>query len=228
MDNFVVMAAGGSGTRIGGAVPKQFTEINGWPLIRHTIHCFQCSSVQIHTYIISCHPDWISYVASFFPKWFPGQPFIVTPGGDTRFHSVQNALNHIHAYQGIVAIHDAARPFVEPLQIETAFELAARHGSYIPFTKIKDSLRIIENRHLVPIDREKIVAIQTPQVFNLNYLKEAYKQPYIPAFTDDASVFEHARYPLFFAEGADNNFKITTPADLALAGLLLPVRVKDD
>jgi len=117
---------------------------------------------------------------------------------------------------GVVAIHDAARPLVSVDTIKKALEVASSIGNAVPAISINDSLRIVENSYNFRIDREKIKIIQTPQCFSIDVIKRAYQQPYNEFFTDDASVVENMGIKINLIEGNRENFKVTTESDIKL------------
>ena len=113
--------------------------------------------------------------------------YSMVSGGITRFHSVQNALRYV-GDEGLVAIHDGVRPLVGRSLIERLFSAAASTGAAIPAVPVVESVRRVDNEKSVPVDRNGLVTVQTPQVFDAALLKAAYQQPFSTAFTDDASV----------------------------------------
>ena len=145
----------------------------------------------------------------------------IVSGGNTRFYSVKNGLAQINDDNCLIAVHDAVRPLVSIDIIDKAFSCAEKNGTAIPCIKINDSLRIIENDSSKPIDRNKILAVQTPQCFKGKLLKKAYEQDFDERFTDDATVVECIGNKIFFVEGNLENIKITTPFDLLLAEKML-------
>jgi 2-C-methyl-D-erythritol 4-phosphate cytidylyltransferase len=144
----------------------------------------------------------------------------IVKGGEERFHSVLNALNTVPDQPGLVAIHDAARPFVSHRLINDAFYQAEINGSAVPALRIKDTIRAYSLGQWVPADRDTYRTIQTPQVFDIPGLKKAYLQHYSPQFTDDATVWESAGKPVHLVDGDEQNFKITTPLDMEFAQYL--------
>lgn len=150
-------------------------------------------------------------------------PHQLAPGGSERFHSVKNGLALVDQ-EGIVAIHDAARPLVSNEIIRNTFHLAAIHGAVIPIVGINDSVRKIEGSRHEPMERKKIGLVQTPQVFKTSILKSAYLQPYDLRFTDDATVVEAAGLNILLTEGDADNIKITRPTDLVVAEALLKIK----
>jgi 2-C-methyl-D-erythritol 4-phosphate cytidylyltransferase len=121
-----------------------------------------------------------------------------------------------------VGIHDAVRPLVSRGTLERSYEAALREGSGIPVIEMNESARMIESGSgSVHLDRSRLRIVQTPQVFLSERIKQAYMQPYIPAFTDDASVYESTFGTVTLVEGNRENIKITTPQDLRTASLLM-------
>jgi 2-C-methyl-D-erythritol 4-phosphate cytidylyltransferase len=123
--------------------------------------------------------------------------------------------------KGLVAIHDAVRPFVTSNLIKSCFEHAQIHGTAVAAIPVKDSLRTGSNSKNKRIDRSSFFAVQTPQVFSCEIIKKSYNQAFSPEFTDDASVVESLGYGIQLVDGEELNFKITTPTDLMIAELIM-------
>ena len=159
--------------------------------------------------------------------------YLLADGGATRFHSVQNGLALIpDDAEGVVGVHDGVRPFVTVEVIRRCYEAARTHKAVIPVTPVVETLRHIESEATIQhstfntqpsttVPRSDYRLVQTPQVFDIPLLKQAYRQPYTEAFTDDASVAEALGQEVTFVEGCRENIKITTPYDLSLAEFLL-------
>ena len=223
---YLVVTAGGSGTRMGSALPKQFLELRGKPILRLTIERFleACPDVQVITVLPSSHMGtWREYCVreSFLC------PQRLVAGGFTRFHSVQNALEQVPD-GAVVAVHDGVRPFLSARRIGELFNLAREHPAVVPVMPVTDTLKVLEKKadgtlSLVPevVDRSRIYGAQTPQIFHSELLKKAYTQGFDTLFTDDASVAQKYGIPLTFVEGERLNIKITTPEDLVLAQAIL-------
>ncbi len=223
---YLVVTAGGSGSRMGGSLPKQFLEIQGKPILRLTIERFleACPDVQVITVLPASHMGtWREYcVRDSFHC-----PQHIVAGGFTRFHSVQNALAQVPD-GAIVAVHDGVRPFLSAPKIRQLFDLARACPAVIPVMPVTDTLKVLEKKadgslSLAPevVDRSRIYGAQTPQIFYSELLKKAYTQGFDTLFTDDASVARKYGIPLTFVEGERLNIKITTPEDLALARAIL-------
>lgn len=215
---YAIIVAGGTGTRMGTNVPKQFLLLKGKPVLMHILQKF---SEVCDELILVLPENQKTYWADLCSVHQFGVKHTVVSGGDERFFSVLNGLNAIHNTDGLVAIHDGVRPCVTKHLIERSFELAAQHGSAITAVKSKDSLRKVSGNTTEAVDRSQYYLVQTPQTFSVNQLKHAYQLGYQSVFTDDASVFEAAGNNVHLLEGDYKNIKITTPEDLPLAELYL-------
>jgi 2-C-methyl-D-erythritol 4-phosphate cytidylyltransferase len=147
-------------------------------------------------------------------------PHTLIAGGKTRFDSVLNGLSCIQD-EGIVFIHDGVRPFVSHETIRRCYETALRMGNAIPVLPVAESVRQVDENGNFPVNREQYVLIQTPQTFRVSLIQKAYRQEYLPEFTDDASVLEKTGVKINLVEGNRENIKITWPEDLIYAKSLL-------
>jgi len=216
-DIHAVIVAGGSGQRMKHPLPKQFHLLGDVPVIIRSIRVFlQADKVQSIT--VAIHPEWIEHLQNILDQLLPGQAIHMVPGGATRFDSVKNALSSIKgAPDELVLIHDGVRPFVSGDLIDRVYsEVRSGHG-VIPVLPVRDSLRQMKGQESRPIDRGRIVRVQTPQGFLLEELQEAYRQEYQDYFTDDASVFESAGGKILTVEGEEKNMKITGSFDMEVA-----------
>jgi 2-C-methyl-D-erythritol 4-phosphate cytidylyltransferase len=219
-NSYVIIVAGGSGSRMLSAVPKQFLLLNDLPVLMHTINAFyhcQTKPQIIVVLPIDSHDYWnkLCRVHRF------ETPHQLISGGETRFHSVKNGLALIEDDNAIVAVHDAVRPLISYEIIDESFECATQYGNAIVAIKSRDSVRQIKNNRSVSLIRDEIYLIQTPQTFQSSQLKEAYLQPYQTSFTDDASVVEQTGVNINLIGGSYQNIKITFPEDIAIAEFLL-------
>ena len=218
---YAVFVAGGSGTRMGGDVPKQFLDLGGIPILQRSVERFLDAAPDARVIIVlpERHLDqWqelcLQHAVSF--------PQTIVHGGMTRFHSVQNALGKVPD-GAIVSIHDGVRPLFTPGLVRAMLDRMQLPGgpqALIPAVPVTDTLRSTDPSLPAP-DRSRLVAVQTPQMFLSEVLKQAYRLPYDTAFTDDASVAERAGARIELFPGEKYNLKITTPEDLALARLLI-------
>lgn len=214
----VIIVAGGKGLRMGGELPKQFIEIGGKPILMHTIDAFFRfdSWIRIILVLPESHRE---YWQELCTKYNYDVPHVVTTGGETRFHSVKNGLALVD--DGLVAVHDGARPFASEDLIGRCFLAARDNAAAIPIVDATDSLRQIqEDGSSKIIDRSKIKLVQTPQVFEVELLKKAYEQEFSNIFTDDASVVETLGQKIKLVQGEITNIKVTTPIDLKIGELI--------
>lgn len=219
---YAVIVAGGKGTRIKSILPKQFLELNGKPILLHTIESFYRYSDAIEIILVLPEEDfpvWKSICARFqFVR-----PITLQKGGSTRFQSVKNGLEVI-SENGLVAIHDGVRPLVSEDIIAASFRLAAVHGSAVAAVRLKESIRMTDMDNTRAMDRSRFRVIQTPQTFEISLIKKAYEMSETTDFTDDASVAEHSGHTISLFEGSYENIKITTAEDLVVAETLLNKR----
>jgi len=207
------------------SVPKQFIELSGKPIIMHTIEAFY--KVLPESEIIVVLPEaYFNFWEQLIKKYRFNISHILQKGGDTRFESVKNALFLIKE-EGLVAVHDAVRPFVSKGVIEMAFKTAQKLGIAIPVVSVKDSIRIVTKTENRTQKREEVQAVQTPQCFKTGILLEAYSQNYNMMFTDDASVVEAMGFKINLIDGNDENIKITTPIDLLVAESIMKLEKRD-
>jgi len=218
--NYAIIVAGGSGTRMQSALPKQFIELCGKPVLMHTIEAFynSKSSPQI---ILVLHADYHGLWKELCDVHNFAIKHTLIAGGETRFHSVKNAVDLIFDNTVLIAVHDAVRPLVNSLIIDEAYRCAQENGTAVTAVKSRDSVRQQKGGASTSLNRDEIYLVQTPQTFQSALLKKAYGQPYNPAFTDDASVVEQAGTQITLIEGLYSNIKITFPEDIAVAEALI-------
>lgn len=213
----MVIVAGGRGSRMKSELPKQFLEVNGVPLIVHTIRRIRRFHGEIEM-VIAMHPDWISHWAAIAEQYDLAMHKVV-PGGKERFHSVKSGLQALTA--DVVGVHDAVRPLVSVETLQRCFETAEKEGNAVPVVPVTESLRRVDGEYSRAEARDAYRIVQTPQCFDRETLMAAYERGYEPFFTDDASVFEAAGGSIKLVEGNPENIKVTTPQDLVLAEHLL-------
>lgn len=215
MKKYAVLVAGGSGTRMGCTVPKQFLVLAGKPVLLHSIEKFLEAFFDIEI-ILVIHPSFIEQAKALIKSLPAASKISVIPGGETRFHSVKNGLKQVKE-GAVVFVHDAVRCLVSESLIHCCYEQALSKGSAIPAISITDSVRMIDGDTTKVIDRNLLKAIQTPQTFRSEIILPAFEQEYNNAFTDEATVVEAAGQEVFLIEGEKENIKITVPADLIIA-----------
>jgi 2-C-methyl-D-erythritol 4-phosphate cytidylyltransferase len=220
MKLYAVIVAGGSGKRMGSELPKQYLELAGKPVLMRTLERFKAFDESIE--LITVLPEnQLLFWAELQKKYSFDIPHTIVKGGKARFYSVRNGLNFVDV-PGLVAIHDGVRPFVSIDTIKRCFQMAEKLGNAIPVIPPTDSMRMVTENGSVPVNRLKVKIVQTPQVFNAEIIKKAYRQDYLPEFTDDATVLEKTGAKINLIEGNRENIKITTPEDLVISSALLP------
>jgi len=219
MKKFVIIVAGGSGSRMGTQIPKQFLELCGRPVLMHTIQVFYDFDPESELILVlpeSQHEFW----AGLCLKHSFSLPHQIANGGETRFQSVNNGLKLIKG-KGIVFIHDGVRPLVSHQTLTRCCETATNSGNAIPVMPVTESLRKKEGNQNCSVDRSLFFSVQTPQTFRSEIILKSFLQSYDQAFTDDASVAEKAGFAINLVEGNPENIKITSPVDLILAEALI-------
>lgn len=224
MRTITIIVAGGSGTRFGAQLPKQFLELGGMPILMRTIEAFGENRDGSFDVIVTLPADQMDLWRTLCERHGFAVPHRVVAGGETRWHSVKNALDSIGdiADVDVIAVHDGVRPLATAELIHRVLEAARRDGAAIPAVPLNDSVRQLDGDGVShALDRASLRAVQTPQAFDARLLIEAYRQPFAPTFTDDASVVERYGHPVTLVDGDPQNLKITRPMDLALAEYLL-------
>ncbi|MEQ9468582.1 MAG: 2-C-methyl-D-erythritol 4-phosphate cytidylyltransferase [Ekhidna sp.] len=212
MKKYAIIVAGGVGARMKSEVPKQFLLVNDVPIIVQSIRKFLEYDSKLEIIVVLPETHMKQWEAIRF-QYFPNIEITVTAGGITRSASVLSGLALISG-NGLVAVHDAVRPYVSVDTIAASFDSAEKHGSGVSVVELKDSIREIDGRSSIARDRTNYVLVQTPQTFEVATLKDAYEKMGAAVFTDDASVFEAAGYKVHLVSGSYDNIKITTPEDL--------------
>ena len=225
---YLVVTAGGTGTRMGTALPKQFLQLGGRAVLQRTIEQFlkACPDIRVITVLPEGHMAWWRRYCR--DRNF-NCPQRLVPGGFTRFHSVKNALEYVPD-GAVVAVHDAVRPLLSVDLIRTMFERMDTVRALIPVVPSVDTLAVLDREpdgtlrdSGENVDRSRIYGAQTPQIFLSEDLKTAYNQGFDLSFTDDASVVRRYGVPLSYIAGERNNIKLTTPEDLSLAEAILHI-----
>lgn len=218
---YAIIVAGGSGTRFGSEVPKQFLPLKGKAVLMHTIEKFDQAGATIVVVLPAEHQE--MWMAMCKESNFPVTHTVAT-GGKTRFESVKNGIAAIENLNDddLVAVHDGVRPLVSVELINRCYDTALTTGSAIPLVNPNDSIRqVMEDGTSRQLLRSSLRAVQTPQTFRAELFKGAYDIDESPLFTDDASVVENAGHQVTLVEGETTNIKITTPIDMIIANELI-------
>ena len=222
MNKYAVIVAGGTGSRMNSSIPKQFLLLNNKPVLFYTLDTFLKAYEDLK--IILVLPE--EHVASgqeIIDAWFDYKRIKITVGGRTRFHSVQNGLILVEE-ESIVFVHDAVRCLLTTDLIHRCYEKALEWGAAVPVIDCPDSVRYITGEGNEALERRRVKLVQTPQVFLSTILLPAFNIDYKDKFTDEASVVEAFGMKVWLVEGEEENIKITRPADITIAELIVEKR----
>ncbi|MGN1033467.1 MAG: 2-C-methyl-D-erythritol 4-phosphate cytidylyltransferase [Intestinibacter sp.] len=217
-----IILAGGRGTRMGRDISKQFILVKEKPILYYTIKRFlECDKVE--NIILVLPKDEIEFCKKEVLDKYSIKVDKIVEGGSERQQSVYNGLMACEDTD-IVLIHDGARPFVSNKIIEEGIEYAKIYGAAAPGVRSKDTIKVVDKDSFskATLNRNELVAIQTPQVFDFNKIKlchEKIKEDKITV-TDDTMVVEYYNNKVYIYDGDYNNIKITTPEDLIIAEYL--------
>lgn len=235
---YAIIPAAGLSTRMGstthGQARKQMVEIAGAPILIHTLRCFDASRAFAGI-LVPVRPEDRELVEARVQAEKLVTPVRVLEGGRARQDSVWNAVELLGQELGasgddvLVAVHDAVRPFLQPAVLLAALAAAEHHAAVIVGVAAVDTVKQVERvgaediQVAATLPRERIVLAQTPQIFRLGLLRRGFAKAHADGFyaTDEASLVEHLGETVHVVAGSARNWKITTPADLELAELLL-------
>ena len=244
--DYIIIVAGGKGLRMGSDIPKQFLPIGGKPVLMRTLERFREYSEDLQIILVLPEAQQ-AYWKELCKEYDFKVEYLLTDGGETRFHSVQHGLALIpDDAEGVVGVHDGVRPFPSIDVIRRCYETARTAKAVIPVIPVVETVRHLEEDKSVTVPRGDYRLVQTPQTFGIQLLKAAFKraqsqacldsaereqarlkvkaanrQPYNDNFTDDASVVESYGHAITLVEGNRENIKITTPYDLKIAEILI-------
>ena len=215
MFKYAIIVAGGTGSRMGGSLPKQFMLLRDKPVLYYSIKTFLDAYDDLE--IILVLPAAFTDIGEeIIDAYFDKEKIKIAIGGDTRFQSVKNGLKLVEE-ESIIFVHDAVRCLVSVSLIRRCYELAMQTGAAVPVIPSKDSVRILNDDGNGEVDRNKIRLVQTPQTFHSKILLPAFDIDYKDKFTDEATVVEAYGLRVSLAEGEETNIKITRPIDLLIA-----------
>jgi 2-C-methyl-D-erythritol 4-phosphate cytidylyltransferase len=233
MQVFAILPAAGLGTRMAGPQPKQFLELDGVPILIHSLRAFAAVERVTAIYVAVRKTEMERAEAQAAEYGFAGKVRVVE-GGDNRQESVANALAALPAQaDDIVLVHDAVRPLIDAATIERTIDAVAEQGAAIVGLPAVDTIKQVERTAhgaliTSTIPREFVVLAQTPQGFRYGLLQRAFAEATTDGFvgTDEASVVERAGHPVAVVHGSQVNLKITQPGDLELAEFYLHQRAR--
>ena len=223
-----IILAGGVGSRLKSSIPKQFIEINGCPIIVHTIQKFEINP-NIDNIVIVCLENWIEYTKDIVEKYNLNKVTSIIAGGATGHISTKNgiySLKNTLSDDDYVIIHDAARPIVSQTSINDLIETAKKNGNACSAVSCYETVLLTENRisGKEQIDRNRIIRVQTPQCYKYDLIKSLYEradQDNLDDFVYANILALHYGVEIFFSKGSNNNIKITTKEDINLFKALL-------
>ncbi len=223
-----IIAAAGSGSRIGSSSYKQFIELNGKPVIVHTLEKFQQSS-EIDEMVVVFPPDKVDEFSGRIAAYGFHKPIRFVAGGERRQDSVHQGFLSINGKQTeLVVIHDAVRPLVEADLIQRVVERARLTGAAITAIQAVDTIKEVSSQDVViaTLNRSALRQVQTPQAFAYSIMREAFQRAYADDYygTDDSSLVERIGIQVAVVPGSTLNIKITTAADVKFAELMLKER----
>lgn len=233
----VILPAAGLGTRMskpqpekGGTSRKQFMLLEGQPILLHTIRKF-LSSPLVTEIVVALRGEDIDWAAGLFAEELQNKAVRIVEGGDSRQHSVENALGSIAPDTDLVAVHDAVRPFVDLATIERVIHEAAETGAAILGIVPVDTVKLVHlNKIRQTLTRERLILTQTPQVFSYGLLRDAFTKAREDGFvgTDESSLVERLeRVEVSVVPGSERNIKITRPNDMDLARLFYSLELAE-
>ncbi|WP_031495947.1 2-C-methyl-D-erythritol 4-phosphate cytidylyltransferase [Bryobacter aggregatus] len=216
----VILPAAGLGTRMGKSAKKQFLQLDGTPILIHTLRRFANIS-SINEIIVACRAEDMDDVRAMIAGVPLPKPVRLVEGGDSRHESVEHALATVADDVDLVAVHDAVRPFADEAMIQKVIAEAAECGAAIVGIVPVDTVKQVHlNKIQTTISRDRLVLAQTPQVFTTQLLKQAFAKAKEDGFngTDESSLVERLdQIEVRVVPGSDRNIKITKPTDLTLA-----------
>ncbi|WP_127584067.1 2-C-methyl-D-erythritol 4-phosphate cytidylyltransferase [Paenibacillus koleovorans] len=215
-----IVVAAGTGTRMGTSESKQYLQLAGKPILIHTLERFQAMDV-VGSVVLVVGADDVARCEAYAEQYGLTKVHAVTSGGSERQASVYRGLQALPALVEWVAVHDGVRPFIGEARVRACLEEAKLSGAAVLAVPVKDTIKVADANGVIRStpDRRSLWAIQTPQAFRLDLLREAHEQAVRDGFvgTDDAMLVERLGVEVRIAEGAYTNIKITTPEDLLWA-----------
>lgn len=219
-----IIAAAGSGKRMGSEINKIFLTIHNVPIIARSAAAL-AACPEVDELIIVGAANEIDKLTEVLNQYQPGKPWRIVAGASERQYSITNALLAVNKETKLILVHDAARPLIEPAVVTQVIDAARRHKAAVVAVPVKDTIKIIDSEKFVveTPPRQTLWSIQTPQGFDAALLREAYAKAAKDGFlgTDDASLVEQLDEKVIIVPGSYNNIKITSPEDLRIAEAFL-------
>lgn len=215
---YAIIVAGGSGSRMNTALPKQFMLLGGMPVLYYSLKKFYEAGAEI---ILVLHRQYFNLWEELKTKHAITIPHTVTNGGATRSESVYNGLKSLGDTDSYTGVHDAVRAMISAKLISKIYDAAIEMGNAVPVIPMNDSMRKVEGDVNTAVNRADYRIVQTPQIFKTSELLKAFQSSAHKNFTDEASLMESHGYSINLVEGDQENIKITYPHDILVAESLL-------
>lgn len=218
MKTYAIIPSGGTGSRFGTEIPKQYLKVNGKELIAYTLEIFQFSEL-IDEIVVAAQKEYFELLNSIKTKYKFNKLTKIIEGGKERQDSVYSALSSLSAFNDdLIAVHDAARPLLTQDILNSAIKSAENLGNSVVAIKARDTLVDSSHNELNYMDRNNVYYIQTPQTFRYSILKNAFDSAISSNFhgTDESVIINKFGEKINFIEGSIRNFKITTQSDFDL------------
>ncbi|MBZ4688254.1 MAG: 2-C-methyl-D-erythritol 4-phosphate cytidylyltransferase [Clostridia bacterium] len=220
-----IVVAGGKGSRMGTKVKKQYLDLQGMPILAHTLSVFETAKDISHIVLVVPEEDIEFCRENIKHKYDFTKISQIVAGGKTRGESVFNGLRKTFQEDELVAVHDGARPLLNAAVLTKGIAAAGEYGASVVAVRVKDTIKRAGNDNFVrdTLPREELWAVQTPQVFKRDLLLKCYRKAFAEGVkgTDDASIVEYYGHQVKIVEGEYENIKVTTPEDLVLANAIL-------
>ena len=228
---WVIVAAAGDSRRMGlpDGESKQFLLLGGEPILNHSVRRLITMDI-VHGLVVVLHPSHTVRFASELLAFDDSKPLLIAEGGATRTDSVRAGLLEVPDSATVIAVHDGARPLFARHVCERCVEALGDADGAVPGLEVSDTLKRTDRQGKVAttVDRSDLWAAQTPQVFRAAALRDVYSRPDTNGATDDAVLLERGGYLVNLVPSTPANVKITTPADISLAGALMSWEVEAD
>lgn len=229
MNYQVIIPAAGLGKRMGAGKNKLLLDLNGVPVLIHTLLVFEADEA-CDGIVLAISPSDEDEINRLIGHFNIHKVIALIPGGKERQDSVYNALVS-RTTDGIILVHDAARPFIETQSIHEVTAAAGAYGAAVIGVPVKDTIKKVQGNIIVEtVERSSLWSVQTPQAFRVSVLMEAHRLAQRDGFlgTDEASLVERLPYEIKMVEGSYDNIKLTTPEDLFFADAIIRKRQKKE
>ena len=231
--NIAIIFAGGSGARMGAGIPKQFIEVNGKPIIIHTLEIFE-DDPNIDEIYVACKADYIKKLEKYCKRFLVTKVIKIVPGGATGQDSIYNALcaaAENNQEDSIVLIHDGVRPCITSKVIDRNIESVRKHGSAVTCTEMYETVVRSEDGDLIEdvLERSKLYTAQAPQSFYLGAVMKAHEQmrkenPGYVGIVDTCNLMQRMGLQAHLIAGPRGNIKVTTPEDIYVFRAMIEYR----